>query len=342
MDAMRRYLYLCGVAIAAVTAARAYGHGTPIHVDVADDRLVVSEGVAGGGGFAAIMYVEDDEDGDYWIKPPSPPLVVWNVPGFDIIGMDDNSNLSLEVVRRPVANSSPIEERNLWYWNGMTEMVEPAPVDFDLLSTTGELNLTATDVASPPPLLLSDPMTGQTGFHNHELLAYVLDNASPPPSGAYGFFARLTSTWYQPSDPFLVVINNEVDYEKMIGAALAINVAAASPPIPGDYDGNGHVEPNDYQYWRERFGNLVAPFTSPDGSGNGIVDAADYLVWRDNATAGASATAVIMTANVPEPTCLMTAAIGTILLTIWRPSVSRPPTLHRPRLRANPCRAARA
>ena len=228
----------------------AYGHGTPIHVDVADNRLVVSEGVAGGGGFAAMMYVEDDEDGDYWIKPPSPPLVVWNVPGFDIFGMDDNSNLSLEVVRRPVADTSPVEERNLWYWNVVTEMVEPAPIDFDLLSTTDELTLTATDVVAPPPLLISDPMAGQTGFHNHELLAYALDNSAPPPSGAYGFFARLTSTWYQPSDPFLVVINNNSDYEKMFTAALAINAAAAisTTPISGDYDGNGHVEPADYQY----------------------------------------------------------------------------------------------
>jgi hypothetical protein len=315
---MRHRFYVTGiaVAIAVAAAANAIGHGTPIHVEVADNRLVVSQGVPGGAGFAAMMYVEDDEDGEYWIKTTTPPLVVWNVPGFEIYGMDDNSNLSLEVLRRPVADSSPPEERNLWYWNDTTELVVPAPRDFQLLSTAGDRMLTATDVAAPLPLLISDPMTDQQRKHNHELLAYALDNATTTPSGAYGFFAQLTSTWYEPSDPFLVVINNNVDYEKMFAAALAINAAAVSTPISGDYDANGHVEPADYQYWRERFGNAVTAFDSPDGNGNGVVDAADYVIWRNNITAGGTTAAATAAVGqfVPEPGGFALAAVGAILL----------------------------
>jgi hypothetical protein len=303
---MRQFTCFFGVAvvIATGTSVPAFGHGTPVHVDVSNNRLVVSQGVPGGTGFAANMYVENDEDGDFWTMTSSPPLVVWNIPGFEILGMDDSSNLSLEVIRRPVKDSSPPEQRNLWYWNNLTEKVEPAPsgLNFYLLATTDDRKLAATDTMAPAPVLLSDPMTGQLGFHNHGLLAYALDNATPPPAGAYGFFARMTSTWYQPSDPFLVVINNNADYDKMFTAALAINAAAVdAATLPGDYDGNGQVQPNDYQYWRERFGNLITAGTSPDGSGNGVVDAADYILWR-NAFAPSAAGSILVA--VPESTTL--------------------------------------
>jgi hypothetical protein len=66
--------------------------------------------------------------------------------------------------------------------------------------------------------------------------------------------------------------------------------------LPGDYDGNGTVEENDYSTWKQLFGFTVAPYTSADGSGDGMIDAADYTVWRDNlgASIGAGSTAAVI------------------------------------------------
>jgi hypothetical protein len=292
-----------GIVVVLTSAVLASGHGTPIHVEVANGQLVVSEGIEDVVGFASMMFFEDDEDGDPFAELSLPvigPSVIYQIPGFDIFGMDDNSNLSIEVLLRPVQGSVPLEQRTLWYWNNQTELVEPAPNEaLRLLARESRTNtLTPNDLAAPPPLLLSDPMTGQQGFHNHGLLQFALDNDPTAPAGAYGFFARLTSTFYAPSDPFLVVLNRNVNYEKMTTAALAINLAAKSAQ-PGDYDGNGEVDPADYLFWKARFGDVVMPLTSPDGSGNGIVDAADYTVWRDALiAAGAGADRPAM---VPEP-----------------------------------------
>ena len=115
------------------------------------------------------------------------------------------------------------------------------------------------------------------GFHNH-LVAYALNEVSPPPAGAYGFFARLTSNQYGPSDPFLVVLNNGVfDYAQMVPAALAINAAAF---LPGDYNHDDRVDAADYVVWRKTFGSTTA--LAADGSGNQQIDQADFDVWRRN------------------------------------------------------------
>jgi WD40 repeat protein len=66
--------------------------------------------------------------------------------------------------------------------------------------------------------------------------------------------------------------------------------------IPGDYNGNGAVGPEDFDVWRDTFGstaNLAA-----DGNGNHVVDAADYTTWRDQMSmVGAASISV----EVPEP-----------------------------------------
>ena len=52
--------------------------------------------------------------------------------------------------------------------------------------------------------------------------------------------------------------------------------------LPGDYNGNGSVEPTDYTVWKSSFGDTVLAGSGADGNGNGLVDTADYAVWRDN------------------------------------------------------------
>ncbi len=51
---------------------------------------------------------------------------------------------------------------------------------------------------------------------------------------------------------------------------------------PGDYDGNGMINANDYTTWRTNFGDTVAHGSGADGNHNGAIDAADYVVWRKN------------------------------------------------------------
>lgn len=280
---MNTAVHTAVILIALASASLVFGHGTPIHVSIDAGRLAVSDGVPNSTGFASPMYVEDDEDGEPFGEVTLPqfgPVVVWQIPGLDIFGMDEQSNLSIEVLLRPVANATPQEYRTLWYWNPQTEKVEPAAgtSSLHLLARDNQsLTLAPGDVVAPTPLLLSDPMTGQVGFHNHGLLSYALDNDPAPPAGAYGFFARLTSSQYEASDPFLIVFNRSMDYSQMIPAALAINAAAF---LAGDYNHNDVVDAADYVVWRKLLGSmddLVA-----DGDGSGTVDELDYIVWRQN------------------------------------------------------------
>ena len=75
--------------------------------------------------------------------------------------------------------------------------------------------------------------------------------------------------------------------------------------IPGDYDANGSVGPEDYDLWKANFGTV---FAAADGNGDGIVDAADYTVWRKNLGAGMGSQAA-----VPEPSAIALAVVGLLI-----------------------------
>jgi hypothetical protein len=310
---------LAAVVILSVLPTRnVEGHGSPIHVDVADSKLVVSQGLSDPMGFASMIYVEDDDDGDPFGSVEHPqlgPLIIWQLPGLDIFGMDDSSSLSMEVLSRPVKDTDPVEERLLWYWNPGTELVEPATVDFHLLGTGARsLTLSATDPAPPPPFMLADPVAGEQGFHNHGLLAYGLEDDSPP-AGAYGFFARLTSNQYTSSDPFLVVFNNHVAYSQMVPAALAINAAGAGTARTGDMDCDGDVDfddiddfalgLNDPEAYLSMFG--VAPALKGDTDQDGDHDFDDISGFVAILTGSGGLNAV---RRVPEPMSLTLVAVG--------------------------------
>lgn len=74
--------------------------------------------------------------------------------------------------------------------------------------------------------------------------------------------------------------------------------------LPGDYNGDGTVNNDDYTTWKSNFGDTTLLIA--DGNGDGRVDAADYSIWRDNvgaswldltfASGGGS-----LAAAVPEP-----------------------------------------
>jgi acetyl esterase/lipase len=54
---------------------------------------------------------------------------------------------------------------------------------------------------------------------------------------------------------------------------------------PGDYNGDGVVDDQDYWVWKQEYGTNHA---TADGNGDGIVDAVDYTVWRNSLPSGSS------------------------------------------------------
>jgi hypothetical protein len=260
-----------------------------------------------------MIFGEDDEDGEPFASPTLPqvgPVILWQLPGLDILGMKEESTLSIEVLPRPAKDVSPVEERLVWYWDPESQDVSVAPASFSLLAT-GMRSTTIPPIASsaaPPPFLLADPIAGQQGFHNHGLISYALDNDPLPPAGAYGFFARLLSDQHAASEPFLLVFNHGVEPAQMPIGAQAINAAAF---LPGDYNHDDQVDAADYIMWRHLLGSTTE--LSADGSGNGLVDEADYEVWRAHfgIKFGEPRRATTRSlASVPEPSPATSVAVG--------------------------------
>jgi len=309
------------VALAAVApAAFAFGHGHPIIVTEVNNRLAVSGGVAGmNDGYVAQIYVETDSSGDpqdFADFSGFGPAIYWTVPGFELTGLLENSGLYLQTVARPVRISNPVESRTLWYWNvnsNQNDKVEVAPTSSGMQirkNATVNMLLTPTTTVAPPPMTIAAPVAADMGFHNHDLARYLLP-APLPPDGAYGFFARLTSDVYAPSDPFLVVINNGgLDGAQMLDAAAAINRDAL---LAGDYNHNDAVDAADHILWRDTLNS--ASQLAADGSGNGLIDPSDLGVWRNNfghVFSGGS-TGIGSGQSVPEPaamTFVLIAAVG--------------------------------
>jgi hypothetical protein len=71
---------------------------------------------------------------------------------------------------------------------------------------------------------------------------------------------------------------------------------------PGDYNGDGLIDSQDYVVWRSDFGTLDG---RADGNGDGIVDAADYVFWRSNLGTGLNGVNAPRLASraeaIPEP-----------------------------------------
>lgn len=99
----------------------------------------------------------------------------------------------------------------------------------------------------------------------------------------------------------------------LIGQGAQIRLATLlGPAIPGDYDGNGSVGPEDYSLWRSTFGATSGDMRA-DGNGNNVIDAADYALWRDALGAGGGG-AGASGLPIPEPVCAELLIVGAILL----------------------------
>jgi hypothetical protein len=313
---MTRIVRIVVVLIAVAPAMRALGHGHPIVVTEADNRLVVIGGVAGAAdGFASRIYVETDSAGDpqdYFEPADFGPAVYWIVPGFELSGLAEHSGLYLQALSRPVQSSSPVENRTFWYWDpasGGDDKVEVAPSASRMqIRHSAAVNtlLTPTTYTAPPAIKIADPVAADMNFDNHGLVKYLLPYPLPN-DGAYAFFARLTSDIYGPSDPFLVVINNGgLGGSEMLDAATTINRDAL---LAGDYNHDDRVDARDYVVWRKTFGSTTA--LAADGSGNQQIDQADFDIWRHNFGTNVAGSGVTI-GSVPEPNGCELAIVGVV------------------------------
>ncbi|BBO35326.1 ELWxxDGT repeat protein [Lacipirellula parvula] len=76
-------------------------------------------------------------------------------------------------------------------------------------------------------------------------------------------------------------------------------VADLTPPLSGDYDGNGRVDGGDFLAWQRGFGGSATPAGSgADGDVNGTVGAGDLAVWKEHFGAGVAQTASVALAVV--------------------------------------------
>lgn len=85
--------------------------------------------------------------------------------------------------------------------------------------------------------------------------------------------------------------------------------------VPGDFNGDGLVDQQDYAEWTAQFAESVTPTHGADGNGDGLVDAADYTIWRDTLEATGIATEASLAASqVPEPHALAIIGFGLLAL----------------------------
>ena len=137
--------------------------------------------------------------------------------------------------------------------------------------------------------------------------------ATPPPEGIYVVAMEANAAGYENSEPFFFVhrsfglTNEPRDIAR--DWVQANYDLLTQEPLPGDYDGDGMVDIDDYTHWKQDFGNAVTPAGSgADGNADGAVNLADYIIWRDNLGAG-TVQGLLATAAVPEPSCWILASV---------------------------------
>lgn len=273
------FFRVCSRLLPCLLASAALGHGTPItvEVDAGQTTLIVTGTQLPG--FANVAVINTDEEA-YFISGPGGVLLT-DLPGFDISGLAAGNAVRLEpVARRPVGSmtSSP---RWLWYWDSALNQVTSVPNDVRLTieSTRAFGSISFTEEGGPVPggVLVANLLAGDVGQHRH-LMYYELPDTAETAAGIYGFFARITMPGKTPSNPFLVVLNKDLDPSTApaLGAA-AINLAAG---LTGDYNNNGEIDAADYTVWRDSIGQSGAHLLA-DGDLSGSVRSADLAVWQN-------------------------------------------------------------
>lgn len=324
----RHPLQLCPATVIALVLATSisiatpptlHAHGTPAKVGVVDGRLTFTGNLATPSGYVPQVHAETDPDSV--VVPIAGNRLYTDFPGFEISGLAPGSGLTLQPFSVPYLTPDGPVDRMLWYWSPLDEAVAIAPDDpqLTLLSARGLGETTLPQFASEAgSVTFMEPLASDLGQHRHPLY-YLLSNSPAAATGAYGFFARLTSPSYEASAPFLIVLNHGLSAAQLSEAALAIN--AAPLPLAGDYNLDGVVDAADYTVWRNHLGTTgLAPYSPGDGNGDGMVDELDYQIWKDEFGGKVPPSLHVAPTPVPEPSGLSSWALAMLLLLVarWR------------------------
>lgn len=87
--------------------------------------------------------------------------------------------------------------------------------------------------------------------------------------------------------------------DSLLRRAYEKNQTFLAISVPGDYDGNGSVGPEDYALWKATFGATSGDMRA-DGNLDNVIDAADYTFWRDRVSDNTGSDATNGVA-LPEP-----------------------------------------
>jgi hypothetical protein len=281
---------------------RGFGHGTPITVNVVAGKLSIGGALLDDRGYADKVFADPDEEAVF--SPGPNNRLIAALPGFEVFDMSAGQQLWIEALARPDFTKPATPARWLWYsdstGNEVTDI--PAALKLDLSSSRGftpSVSMFQSTAPAVGSVKLADLLSSDIESHKH-LLNYILNDLGAA-TGTYGFFARLTSPDYSPSDPFLLTLNNGLDPETFQKGAKRINAAAR---LPVDYDGDEDVDGGDLLAWQRTLGSTAA--LAADGSVNDIVDAADLGVWRDN-FGRVTPTSTPAAGAIPEPNSLVLA-----------------------------------
>ncbi|MEQ8847352.1 hypothetical protein [Botrimarina sp.] len=297
------------------SAQVALGHGTPAEVTVVDGRLTITGNApATPEGFSDQLLAETIAGSA--LAPVSQDRLFTDFPGVDVRGVAVGSGLWIEPILLDADPGPGVTPRGVWWWSPASDEIEPLDEAFrvDLISARGfGFTSLAPDEALAEPLELMEPLAVDLNDHRHPLY-YVVPSGSAAPIGAFAFFARITSPTYESSAPFLIGLNHGLPAGQFVEAVQAINEAAGR--IPGDYDYDGAVIPDDYLAWKNEYGKSGLDLAA-DGNQDGVVDGADYTVWRDRLM---TAPAPSESRPVPEPTGRAIIALAAITMGVCRRS----------------------